>query len=292
LQQMIETTAMPSHMPSELGAIVYCPEGECYGFYVVAKIDSEGFGPRAKLVMMFKRLGIPLLSFTGHFKDFVAYDFAIVNLRDSKYGVDDVRVKIMELFGDRLLHLEAVHSGVPGLVYNVYDFPLLVSLGSEKMRAAALCFMGWNCFFSALYNKWAPAHGIYHMVGKELGEAHGRKMNEQLPCHSVKEKMNATLYALQAQGWGRFRIFSFRSSSLSIRINENFECMSTKNIPGYKSSFISGFLVGLTNELIGKTFKCEESRCIKTGHSICQFDLALQKDPVLMGNKQGISGYA
>ncbi len=279
-------------MPAELGAIVYCPEGECHGFYVVARIDSEGFGPRAKLVMLFKKLGIPVLSFTGHFKDFVAYDFAIVNLKGSKYGKDDVRVKIMEVFGNRLIHLEVLRSNVPGLVYNIYDFPLLVSMGEEKVRAAALPFMGWGCFFNALYNKWGDnAMSVYHMVGNELGEAHGRKMNEHMPSHSVREKVDATLYALQAQGWGRFRLFSFRGSSLSISIKDNFECMSTKNLPGYKSSFIRGFLVGLMNELVGKGFACNESRCIKTGRSICQYDLVLQKDALIMDNKRGLSSY-
>jgi len=283
---------MPSHMPTELGAIVYCPKGECHGFYVVAKIDSEGFGPRAKLVMMFKKLGIPVLSFTGHFKDFVAYDFAIVDLKGSKYGVDDVRVKIMEIFGNRLIHLEAVRSTVPGLVYNIYDFPLLISLGEEKLRAAAMCFMGWRCFFSALYNKWGDsAMSVYHMVGKELGEAHGRKMNEHMPSTSVKEKVSATLYALQAQGWGRFRIFSYRGSSMSISIKDNFECTSTKTIPGYRNSFIRGFLEGIMNELAGKTFTCEESKCIKAGSSVCQFDLALLKDAVPVGNKSRLSNY-
>jgi predicted hydrocarbon binding protein len=108
------------------------------------------------------------------------------------------------------------------------------------------------------------------MMGRESAEAMRSLKALQL---NASNKINIAFIQLQILGWGKYEIEIPDNKHINIKIYDNFECMVTKDLKGYQSSFMRGMFTGLAALLLDKKVNCAEKKCIRNGDPHCEFAL-------------------
>jgi predicted hydrocarbon binding protein len=108
------------------------------------------------------------------------------------------------------------------------------------------------------------------MMGRESAEAMRSLKALQL---STTNKINIALIQLQILGWGKYELEIPDNKRANIKIYDNFECLATKDLKGYQSSFMRGMFTGLAALLLERKVNCIEKKCIRNGDTHCEFSL-------------------
>ncbi len=258
----------------------YDPTKSYCGLYIISKIELPNFSPTAELIRIFNKRSILLLNITSHQKDFVTHDFLIVDITGKEQLKEEILKEIKEKFGERLIQIDCVETGVPGFIYNIRGFPLILNFSGNFSSAAAMSAETWKMLFQGLMKRFgAGGLTLLWFMGNDAGEGEGLDLLKLKGSLTNIDRMKMALARLQSLGWGRFEFVECDdlAGRIVIRAHENFEENVAKEIKGHQNSFLRGFLVGLISVLFNRPCRGVETKCINKGDPYCEFMICLSQ---------------
>jgi predicted hydrocarbon binding protein len=265
-------------VPVHLSDHYYDPGRSYCGLYIVSKIELPDFSPTAEIIKIFNRKGILLLNITSHQKDYVTHDFVIADLTGKDGLKEEILKEIRECFGQRLISVDCIDTGVPGFIYNVRGFPLIFNFSENYYPVAALSIQTWKTLFQGLIKRFgAGGMTLLWFMGNDAGEGKGLDLLKLKGSLNNAEKIKIAFARLQSFGWGIFELAECddKNNRIVIRVGENFEEIAAKEIKGYQNSFLRGFLVGLISVLFNSPCRGIETKCVNKGDPYCEFVIRL-----------------
>ncbi|MGQ9759917.1 MAG: V4R domain-containing protein [Candidatus Methanomethylicaceae archaeon] len=267
-------------MPVHLSDHYYDPDRNYCGLYIVSKVVLPDFSPTAEMIRIFNRRGILLLNISSHQKDFITYDFVIIDLSEKEHLKEEIEKEIKERFGTNLISMECIETGVPGFIYNINGFPLIFNFSDNLLPAAAMAINTWKMLFQGLMKRFgADGLTLLWFMGNDAGEGNGIELLKLKGTLTNVDRIKIAFARLQSFGWGRFELVECddKANRIIIRVYDNFEESATKEIKGYQNSFLRGFLVGLISLLFNSPCRGIETSCINKGDPCCEFMIRLSQ---------------
>ncbi|MBC7121156.1 MAG: hypothetical protein H5T33_06245 [Candidatus Methanosuratus sp.] len=260
-------------MPVHINDIYYDPEKQFCGMYIASKASMPDFDPTIELLNILNKNKVCLLSISSHRSEDVVHNFIILDLTDKSKLKENMIKNIHEIFGSRLVYFECAESGVPGLIYNVNGYPVILNVSGHPMQVAAMTTSGWKNLVIGMIRRYkGDATLMLWNMGNDFGEAHGKFLLE-IKNLSDKNRIMIGLAVLQALGWGKFDLAECDEFGkvVVIRATENFEELITRELLEYENRFLLGFFVGLVSRVFDKACRGTEVKCIKLGDPYCEF---------------------
>ncbi|MDI9644702.1 MAG: 4-vinyl reductase [Candidatus Verstraetearchaeota archaeon] len=260
-------------MPVHINDIYYEPEKQFCGLYVAAKIAVPDFDPTLELLAVLNESKVCFLSISSHRSNDVVHNFVTLDLTDKPKLKEEIVEKVSEKFGSRLTYLECADSGVPGLIFNVNGYPVILNLSGRPLQVAAMTTTGWKNLVMGMIRRYgADATLMLWNMGSDFGEAHG-KILADIRGLSDRNRIRIGLAVLQALGWGKFELTECDEFGklVVIRATENFEELITREMLDYENRFLLGFFVGLVSRVFDKACRGTEVKCTKLGDPYCEF---------------------
>jgi len=260
-------------MPVHINDIYYEPEKQFCGLYIAAKITMPDFDPTLELLRILNENKICFLSISSHRSEDAVHNFITLDLTDAPELKEEMIKNIKEKFGSRLVYLECADSGVPGLIYNVNGYPVILNISGRPMQVAAMTTSGWKNLVMGMIRRYkGDAMLMLWNMGNDFGEAHGKTLLE-IKGLSDRHRIKIGLAVLQALGWGKFELAECDEFGkvVVIRATENFEELITWELLDYENRFLLGFFVGLVSKVFDKACRGTEVKCMKLGDPYCEF---------------------
>lgn len=258
-------------MPSYIDNIFYDPKKDCVGLYLIANIDQTTQGSVDGLTKIFKDKGISYKLLVNRTMGSILSVYAVLDFTGKQNMKEVVEREIRALFNNGIVTLEYGNTNIPGLVCNIKSFPLLLDMIGTIIPVTAFTQPFLSYLFGALYETFgAGGLSIIWMMGRESAEA--MRPLKALQITPIN-KVNTALIQLQILGWGKYEIEVPDNKHTNIKIFDNFECLATKDLKGYQSSFMRGMFTGLASLLLEKKANCIERKCIRNGDPHCEFAL-------------------
>jgi predicted hydrocarbon binding protein len=255
--------------PTFIDNIFYEPKKDYCGIYITVNNEHDQSSNLEGLDKILMNNGVPYQLVVNRSTEASVSCYAVLDLTGKTDARETIEKDIRSLFGQKLVVFEYIHTNIPGVMCNTKSFPLMLEVVGSKIPVTAFTHPFWGYLFGALYDTFgAGGLSIIWMMGRESAE--GMRPIKALPLNS-QHKLNVALIQLQLLGWGKFEILSAQEKNFNIRVFDNFECLNTKELKGYQSSFMRGMLTGLATLLMDKRGNTVERKCIKNGDPYCEF---------------------
>lgn len=260
-------------MPVHINDIYYDPEGHFCGLYVASKISLPDFDPTLELIKILNKENVCFLSISSHRSDDVIHNFIVLDVSKKPCLRYELASEIKERFGENLVYVECAETGVPGLIYNVNGYPVILNLSGRPLQVAAMTTSAWKNLIMGMIRRYGSgATAMLWDMGSDFGEAHGKLLMEMKGLND-KDRIRVGLAVIQALGWGKFTLSECDEFGrrVVIRASENFEELVTREMLEYENRFLLGFLVGLVSKVFDKACRGTEVKCRKLGDPYCEF---------------------
>lgn len=259
------------YIPSYIDTIFYDPKKDCLGLYLIANYDPTKQCSVEGLARIFKDKGIPYKLIIDKTLGSILSVYAVLDFTGKPNLKEAVERDIRALFNNGIVTLEYGNTHIPGLVCNIKSFPLLLDVIGTLIPVTGFTHPFLSYVFGALYDTFgAGGLSIIWMMGRESAESMRSLKALQL---NTTNKINIALIQLQILGWGKYEIEMPDNKHTNIKIYDNFECLVTKDLKGYQSSFMRGMFTGLAALLLEKKVNCVETKCIRNGDPHCEYAL-------------------
>jgi predicted hydrocarbon binding protein len=266
-----EVVPSNKYIPSYIDNIFYDPKKDCLGLYLIANCDQAKQCTTDGLTKIFKDKGIPYKLMIDKTMGSILSVYAVLDFTGKQNMKEAVEREVRTLFNNGIITLEYGNTNIPGLVCNIKSFPLLLDLIGTMIPVTAFTHPFISYLFGALYDTFGTGGlSIIWMMGRESAEAMRSLKALQL---STTNKINIALIQLQILGWGKYELEIPDNKRANIKIYDNFECLATKDLKGYQSSFMRGMFTGLAALLLERKVNCIEKKCIRNGDTHCEFSL-------------------
>jgi predicted hydrocarbon binding protein len=166
--------------------------------------------------------------------------------------------------------------GNRGMVIDNLHYPLRMSTGEPAMIVSRRTFR--DMFDHLLSDFGSGGRVIIYKLGLASGKESYKHFGGVLGRENLVQRVPELISLYTANGWGRVEPatdsvsrFSLRPFHGTLKLFDSFECAGLRaKMPS--SDFIRGHIEGMTESLIGKQVKCEETRCVSMGDEYCQFE--------------------
>ncbi len=260
-------------MPVHINDIYYDPERQFCGLYIASKISMPDFDPTLELLRILNQNKVCFLSISSHRSEGVVHNFITLDLTENPGLKEELVKRIKEKFGTMLVYLVCADSGVPGLIYNVDGYPVILNVSGHPIQVAAMTTSGWKNLVMGMIRRYkSEATLMLWNMGNDFGEAQGKYLLEMKGL-SDRNRIRIGLAILQALGWGKFELTECDDFGKTVVISakENFEELITWELLDYENRFLLGFFVGLVSKVFDKACRGTEVKCMKLGDPQCQF---------------------
>lgn len=270
-----ERTEIPllgkNYIPSYIDNIFYDPKKDCVGLYLIANCDESKGCTTEGVTRLFREKGIPYRLIIDKTMGSILSVYAVLDFTGKSNMKEAVEKDIRALFNNGIVTLEYGNTNIPGLVCNIKSFPLLLDMIGTLVPVTAFTHPFLSYLFGSLYDTFgAGGLSIIWMMERESAESMRSLKALQLNPHN---KVNVALIQLQLLGWGKYELEMPDNQHTSIKVSDNFECLATKGLKGYQSSFMRGMFTGVASLLLEKKANCVEKKCIRNGDPYCEFVL-------------------
>ncbi len=259
------------HVPVRTGELFFETKRKLHALCVKSKQELPDFSPTAVLIRIFNSSFIQLLAIHNYQEGGIVHDFMIADFTDSPMTPEEVESRIRKIFGNRLLELEWLESGVKGLVYNTRGFPPIFFAFNTEIRVILFAVTLWRGLIRSLMTRFGTG-GLYILwaLGSDIMKFHAHHISMLKGKLTDEEIVRIGLAVLQAMGFGIFKLMKFSREEIAIKIEEHFEDAAGKGIPGFQGSFLRGLLSSFFSIIFGEEYECSSAKCVLRGDPYCE----------------------
>ncbi len=259
--------------PVFVGEVFFDPERVLLSLYVKSKSAALDFSPTTTLLKIFNEALIPIFAVHYYYEEdkITVHNFLIVDFTNSKYSPAQIEERIRQAFGEYLLDIEWHTSDVTGLAFNPSAFPPTLLIFNREVRTIIFPVTFWRDLIRSLIEHFGTG-GLFILwsIGLGVMKFHAPYISKLKSVLTEEEVVKAGLAALQAMGFGIFKLVNFSSEEAVVRIEENFEDLAGCEIPDYQESFVRGILCGFFSAIWGCECECSLTKCTLRGDPYCE----------------------